>query len=164
METIKVRYIDESIEELEFIGGYGHSTRVDVRASRIKIDGKDVAWKEGADGKKYIEYPKGAELKVYLGFAMELPPLTEAITSPRGSSYKNYGTIQVNSSGVVDTNYSGDEDEWFLPLLSMKRGRICHNDRVGQFKITEVMKEYKFKKVKKLGNKGRGGHGSTGKQ
>ena len=40
--------------------------------------------------------------------------------------------------------------------------KIKRNDRICQFRIEKKQPKIKFFKVEKLGNKNRGGHGSTG--
>lgn len=45
----------------------------------------------------------------------------------------------------------------------MRDGTINRFDRVCQFRIWEKQPEFEFEEVDKLGNKDRGGYGSTGK-
>lgn len=61
---------------------------------------------------------KAGEFKyIPLGVAMELPVGCEAIVVPRSSTFAKYGIIQVNSMGVIDSSYRGDNDWWHFPRL-----------------------------------------------
>ena len=86
----------------------------------------------------------------------------EAIVAPRSSTFKNFKIIQVNSTGVVDNKYCGDNDQWFMPVLAIENTVIKKNDRICQFRIQECNPIINFIEVDHLGNEDRGGHGSTG--
>lgn len=178
---VRIRYIDKEMPKLEHIGGNKKSTWIDVRASRVKINGEWVDWQEGVvqqlavdtetgdtiveseqPVKQAIGYNAGDYIQVYLGFAMELPEGKEAYTAPRGSTFKNYGLIQTNSWGIIDEAFRGDDDEWFIPFFALRSGVIERYDRVGQFRIVDKMEDVEFLEVEELGNENRGGHGSTG--
>lgn len=103
-------------------------------------------------------------VKLPLGVAMELPEGYEAYAAPRGSTFKNYRVIQVNSPGVVDESYKGDNDQWFIPLLSFGFRKIKKGDRICQFRIQQKQPPIEFEEVEHLGNPDRGGYGSTGKK
>ena len=95
--TIKVRYLSDKIQPLEYIDG--KSDWVDLRAA------EDVELKAG-------------EFKLIpLGIAMQLPKGYEAIVAPRSSTYKNFGIRQTNSIGVIDETYCGDNDQWYFPAV-----------------------------------------------
>jgi dUTP pyrophosphatase len=111
-----------------------------------------------------VQYKAGEFIKLPLGVAMELPKGYEAHVVPRSSSFKNFGTIQVNGFGVIDESYKGDNDQWFIPLYALRDGEIKQGDRVCQFRIVRKMpRNVGFRAVEYLGNEDRGGHGSTGK-
>lgn len=110
-----------------------------------------------------------------LGIGMKLPKGYEAIVAPRSSSYKNYGFIVPNSIGIIDHSYSGPSDEWNLPIIPIKDGRVKMYDRVCQFRIQlnqfatpwQKLKwvlgfKPKFEFVDDYEGKNRGGFGSTG--
>ncbi len=144
MKKIKIKYISDKIEKLQYIEN--KSDWIDLRAS------EEVTLKAG-------------EFKLIpLGIAMELPSGYEAHVVPRSSTFKNYGVIQTNSMGVIDETYCGDNDQWFFPALAMRDTIIHMNDRICQFRIMEHQPQIEFTEVSDLGNKDRGGHGSTGKQ
>ncbi len=119
---------------------------------------------------------------VPLGFALEMPKGYEGHLAPRSSTFKTWGVIQTNGVGVIDESYSGDNDEWKMPLYCLQHRDDCElvydenrvgtkrygtwirkGDKVGQFRIMETMKEIEFEEVAKLENEDRGGFGSTGK-
>ena len=154
---IKIKYIDKNMPKLEHIGGNKNSNWIDVRASRVIINGREIKFIRNG-----IEYKAGDFLQIYLGFALELPKGYEGHTAPRGSTFKNFGLIQTNSVGVADEAFCGDNDEWFMPLYALKGGVIEKYDRIGQFRIMEKMPDISFEEVESLGNPDRGSQGSTG--
>lgn len=131
---------------------------IDVKAVNIRINDVAVPW---VDGK--IKYKAGDVLKVFLGFAMELPAGFEAHVAPRGSTFKVYGWIQTNSVGIVDNSFCGDDDEWFVPFLAMRDGEVEIYERVAQTRLFEKCPPLKFRAVRRLTGMNRGSMGSTGK-
>lgn len=117
----------------------------------------------------------GERAMVPLGFALELPEGWEGHLAPRSSTFKTWGIIQTNSVGVVDDTYIGDNDQWHMPVYCLQ-GKDIENengeevkgtwirkgDKIGQFRIMEVMPEIEFEEVESFGNKDRGGFGTTG--
>ncbi|MBI5997143.1 dUTP diphosphatase [Clostridium perfringens] len=117
----------------------------------------------------------GERAMVPLGFALELPEGWEGHLAPRSSTFKTWGIIQTNSVGVVDDTYIGDNDQWHMPVyclqgkdLESENGQevkgtwIRKGDKIGQFRIMEVMPEIEFEEVESFGNEDRGGFGTTG--
>lgn len=139
---IRIKYFSEQVERLRYIGG--KSDWIDLRAS------EDVSMK------------KGEFRLIPLGIAMELPKGYEAQVVPRSSTFKNFGLLQVNSMGVIDESYCGDNDQWFFPALAVRDTEIRRNDRICQFRITAHQPEITFETVEKLDGQDRGGFGSTG--
>ena len=104
-----------------------------------------------------------------LGFALELPQGGEGHLAPRSSTFKTWGIIQTNSVGVVDDTYIGDNDQWHMPVYCLQAKDengtwIRKGDKIGQFRIMEVMPEIEFEEVEFFNNTDRGGFGSTGKR
>lgn len=97
-----------------------------------------------------------------LGIAMQLPCGYEAYIAPRSSTFKKWGIIQTNSIAVIDESYCGDNDEWKMPIYAMRDTHISKGDRICQFRIMESQPRIEFKTVEILGNKDRGGFGTTG--
>lgn len=142
MERIKIKYLKD-IEKIEKIS---KGDWIDLRAA------EDVELKSG-------------EFKIIpLGIAMEIPRGYEARLAPRSSTFKKWGVIQTNSIGVIDNSYSGDNDEWGMPVIAMRDTKINKNDRICQFRIVESQPEIEFVEVDTLGNADRGGFGSTGEK
>lgn len=110
-----------------------------------------------------VEMKQGEFKLIPLGIAMKLPLGYEAHVVPRSSTFKNWGIIQVNSMGIIDNSYSGNNDQWFFPALAMRDTVINKNDRICQFRIMKVQPQVQFMEVEKLNDVNRGGHGSTGK-
>lgn len=105
---------------------------------------------------------KGEKALLRLGVAMKLPDGYEAILAPRSSTFKNYGIIQTNGIGIIDSTYCGNNDEWMMPVLATREVMIHKNDRICQFRIQKKQPTIKFVVVDKLGDEDRGGFGSTG--
>ena len=144
METIKIKYFNDKLEKLAYIDG--KSDWIDLRAA------EDVDLKQG-------------EFKLIpLGVAMQLPKGYEAHIVPRSSTFKNFGIIQTNHQGVIDSSYCGDNDEWKMPVYAMRDTHIEVNDRICQFRIMENQPKIQFEEVKALTGVDRGGFGTTGKQ
>lgn len=144
MPQIRIKYFTGAIERLTYIDG--KSDWIDLRAS------EEVTLKAG----EFCLIP--------LGVAMELPEGYEAHVVPRSSTFKNYGIIQTNSCGIIDGTYCGDDDMWRMPVYAVRDTVIHVNDRICQFRIFENQPKITFDEVESLGNKNRGGFGSTGKQ
>ena len=144
MQKIKIKYFTDKIEPMDYIEG--KSDWIDMRAS------EEVTLKAG----EFALIP--------LGVAMELPKGYEAHLVPRSSTFKNWGIIQTNSVGIVDGSYCGDNDMWRMPVYAVRDTVIHVNDRICQFRIFENQPKITFDEVESLGNKNRGGFGSTGKQ
>lgn len=120
--------------------------------------------------------PQGERAMINLGFALELPQGWEGHLAVRSSTFKTWGVIQTNGVGVVDDTYIGDNDIWHMPVYCLqgkdvewisettgKQGTwIRKGDKIGQFRIMEVMPEIEFEEVESFGNADRGGFGSTG--
>ena len=144
MENIRIKYFTDEIDKLAYIDG--KSDWIDLRASET------------------VELKAGEFKLIPLGVAMELPKGYEAHVVPRSSTFKNYGLLQVNSCGIIDGSYCGDEDMWRMPVYATHDTVIHVNDRICQFRIVENQPKIVFEEVSALGNSNRGGFGSTGKQ
>ena len=115
--------------------------------------------------------PEGEKMMIPLGVAMQLPEGYEAHVVPRSSTFKTWGIIQTNHVGIIDNSYCGDNDQWFYPAYCLEPKNFIDNqygtlirkgDKIAQFRIIEVQPKLEFEKVELLGNKDRGGFGSTG--
>lgn len=143
-EKIRIKYFTEGIGKLAYIDG--KSDWIDLRAAET------------------VELKAGDFKLISLGVAMELPKGYEAHVVPRSSTFKNYGILQVNSCGIIDGSYCGDEDLWYMPVYATRDTIVRKNDRICQFRIVENQPKLEFEEVERLDNRNRGGFGSTGKQ
>ena len=139
---IKVKYFDKEIDKIENIEG--KSDWYDLRAAdTIKL--------------------KAGEFKLIpLGVGMILPDGYEANIVPRSSTFKNYGLLQTNSFAVIDNSYSGDNDQWMMPVYATRDAVINKNDRICQFRINKIQPVFEVEEVEHLNDKDRNGFGSTG--
>ena len=142
-EQIKIQYKDDTIERLKYIDG--KSDWIDLRAA------------------EKIELKQGEFKLIPLGVAMQLPKGYEAHIVPRSSTYKNFGIIQTNHTGIVDESYCGPNDWWYMPAYALRDTVIEKNDRICQFRIQKHQPEVLFEEVEALTGQDRGGIGSTGK-
>lgn len=143
METIKIKYFDNEIDKIEKIN---KGDWVDLRSAET------------------VQLKKGEFHLIPLGVGMKLPNGYEANIVPRSSTYKNFKILQTNSFAVIDNSYSGDNDQWMLPVVALDDTIIHKNDRICQFRINKVQPEIEFVEVEHLDDTDRGGIGSTGKQ
>ena len=141
-ETIRIKYFHPEMEKLTYIDG--KSDWIDLRcAQRTEL--------------------KAGEFKLIpLGVAMALPQGYEAHIVPRSSTFKKWGILQVNSMGVIDNSYSGDNDQWMMPVYATRDVVIEFGDRICQFRIMENQPKIEFCEVEHLEGADRGGFGSTG--
>lgn len=144
MMEIQIKYFDNEIDKLCYIEG--KSDWIDLRAA------------------KDVELKKGDFALIPLGVGMKLPEGYEAHVVPRSSTFKNFGIIQTNHQGVIDSSYCGDNDQWFMPALAVRDTKICKNDRICQFRIMKNQPPITFVETSVLSGENRGGHGSTGIQ
>lgn len=144
MAEIRIRYLSDSIDSLEYIDG--KSDWIDLRAAQE------------------ISLKKGDFALIPLGVAMQLPEGYEANVVPRSSTFKNYGLIQTNSFGVIDESFCGDHDEWKFPVYATRDTVVHVNDRICQFRIVRHQPHIDFIPCEHLDGQDRGGFGSTGRQ
>lgn len=110
-----------------------------------------------------VDMAAGEFKLIPLGVGMKLPEGYEAHVAPRSSTFKNFGIIQLNSVGVIDNSYCGEQDEWKLPAYALRAAHIKKNDRICQFRIMQKQPELELEEVAHLDDTSRGGFGSTGK-
>lgn len=109
-----------------------------------------------------IEMNAGEFRKIRLGVAMQLPPGYEAIIAPRSSTFDKWGIIFLNSIGIIDNLYCGDNDEWHVAVMALRKTKIYKNDRICQFRILHGQPRCNFVEVEHMDAPDRGGFGSTG--
>jgi len=144
LETIKIKYIDKRLERLDYIDG--KSDWIDLRSAED------------------VDLKKGEFRLISLGVAMKLPEGYEAHMVPRSSTFRNFGIIQTNHMGVIDSSYCGDNDIWRYPVLAVRDTHISFGDRICQFRIMKNQPAICFEETEHLSSEDRGGFGSTGKK
>lgn len=103
---------------------------------------------------------------------IKLVPLNVIIKTPKGyalhlmsrsSTPLKRGLIVANGVGLIDQDYTGEEDEIKIQFLNIsgKTQIVEKGERLGQGVFVKVGVA-KFKEVSKMSKKSRGGHGSTG--
>lgn len=138
---IKVKYHNQYFEKLKVIP---NGDWVDLRAA------------------ERVELKTGEFKIISLGVSMKLPEGYEAHIVPRSSTFKRYGVLQVNSMGIIDNSYCGENDIWGFPALAMRDTVIDAGDRICQFRIMKKMEPVEFIEVAHMEDADRGGFGSTG--
>lgn len=141
---IKIKYFSKDIDKLSFVGGRDKSDWIDLRSAED------------------IELKKGEFHLIPLGIGMKLPKGYEANIVPRSSTYKNFKILQTNCFAVIDNSYSGNEDQWMMPVVAMEDTVIHKNDRICQFRINKIQPTIKLEEVENLDDASRGGIGSSG--
>jgi len=99
---------------------------------------------------------------VPLNVALELPENHWVLMSARSSLHKK-GVMMANGIGVGDEDYCGDNDEYRAALLNYTKAPVTieRGERIVQM-IVMHREPVELEIVEKLGNKDRGGFGSTG--
>jgi len=103
---------------------------------------------------------------------MGLIPLNVVVKTPKGYGFFLYsrsstpmkkGLIVANSVGIIDQDYSGEDDEVKLCVLNVtkKTVKVERGERIAQAVIMKVEKPI-LTAVKKMSGKSRGGFGTTG--
>lgn len=139
---LRIKYFDKNIEKLK------KTEKGDWIDLRSAID---------------ISLKKGDFALIPLGVGMVIPDGYEAHIVPRSSTFKNWKIIQTNSVGIIDNSYSGENDQWMMPVYAVEDTEIKKNDRICQFRILEKMTALEIQEVEHLNDVSRGGFGSTGK-
>lgn len=138
---IKIKYHNQNIEKVSSIK---QGDWIDLRsAENIKLNGGDSAI-------------------ISLGVSMKLPDGYEAHVAPRSSTFKNWGIIQTNGTGIIDNSYCGENDIWKMPVFALRDSEIRAGDRICQFRIVKKMEPVEFVEVEHMDAADRGGFGSTG--
>lgn len=150
------------------VGGIVHDIKSKKNHVKIKLLCEDCAPEQHGDwidlkSAENIQYTAGQSFMIPLGVAMEVPKGYEVHLVPRSSTWKNHMLMQTNSVGIVDHDYCGDDDELKMPVVAGGVGMIKKGERICQIKLVPVQPKVNFEYVETLGNKSRGGFGSTGK-
>lgn len=109
----------------------------------------------------YTIMPKSVCL-VDTGTVLKAPAGTCIILAPRSSTFKNYGLMLVNSVGIIDQDYCGDNDTLKFAYINMRDepATIKHGDRIGQAVVVQIQKP-ELEQVENMDSEDRGGFGTT---
>lgn len=156
---ISIKYFDENVPRIE---KFEQGDWIDLRICDAVINNsRPVDWSESTP----ILLQRWDEVKFSLGIGMKLPKDCEAHIVPRSSTFRKFGLILVNSMGIIDESYCGDEDQWFAVTLVLREHiHIFKYERLFQFRIITKMPPINFITTDKLNDKSRGGYGSTDKK
>jgi len=85
------------------------------------------------------------------------------VIAPRSGTFKNYGLMQVNSIGIIDQDYCGDNDTVKFAYINMRKEPVVieKGERIGQGMFVKIEKT-EFELVDTMGATDRGGFGTTG--
>ncbi len=105
---------------------------------------------------------RNGEVKVIpLGISIEIPDGFTAYVLPRSSTPLKHGIMMVNSMGVIDQQYNGDDDIIGFVAMALRDTVIEAGTRIAQMAVYKSPEAIDFVSVTSLGNTNRGGFGST---
>ena len=110
-----------------------------------------------------VVFAPGEWKLVDTGTVMATPEWYCLVIAPRSGTFKNYGLMQVNSIGIIDQDYCGDADSVKFAYINMKKEEVTikKGERIGQGMFVKIEKP-EFILVDMMGEKNRGGFGTTG--
>ena len=154
MKFMKIRYNVDATADLT----------IDIKYLPNAHELEQVDWGSWIDLYTYeeVSLKQGDQKYINLGVAMKLPKGCEAIMAPRSSTFKNWGILQSNSIGVIDSTYCGNNDIWMFPAYATKTITIPAGTRICQFRVQKEQPKITFQKVEALEDPSRGGLGSSG--
>jgi len=99
------------------------------------------------------------------GVVVETPVGHVLQISPRSGTFKNFGIMLVNSVGVIDQDYCGENDTVKFAYINMRQEPVTieAGTRIGQGMFLKIEKP-EFEIVESMANADRGGFGSTGQK
>jgi dUTP pyrophosphatase len=112
--------------------------------------------------RKNTTIPAGQVGYIPLNVALEVPANYWVLIAARSSLHKK-GLMFANGIGIGDEDYCGDDDEYRAAVFNFtnKPVLITKGERVAQL-IVLPRDKITLEEVKTLGNKSRGGFGTTG--
>ncbi len=111
-----------------------------------------------------VTIPAGETGMVPLNIAVELPPGHWLLVAARSSLHKK-GLLLANGIGIGDSDFCGDDDEYHAALYNRTSAPVTveRGERICQMMVLPV-ERVELIEVTTLGNKTRGGFGSTGRK
>ncbi|HVN26304.1 MAG TPA: dUTP diphosphatase [Candidatus Paceibacterota bacterium] len=118
----------------------------------------DLAAREGA-----VIAP-GTVGYVPVNIALETPPDHFLLVAARSSTHKK-GLMMANGIGVVDSDFRGDGDEIRVACYNFTQAPVTieKGERIAQGTFVRISKA-EWDETDRLGNKARGGFGTTGER
>lgn len=162
MKSIMVKYFDKELSKLEV---KEHGDCIDLRVSNVvRVDNTTLPMKASNARENFpVTYKKGEVLLIGLGVGMKLPEGYKSNLYARSGLFKNFGFILVNSVGIIDNMYSGENDEWRAMVYCTIDGVLDYGERLFQFEPVPVhTKKFNYIETELLDTISRGGFGSTG--
>jgi dUTP pyrophosphatase len=100
--------------------------------------------------------------KIPVNIAVEIPKGCFVLMAARSSTHK-LGLIPANGIAIGDEDYCGDNDEYSFLVYNVTDSEVLveRGSRVAQLMVLNI-ERIEFQEVDVLGNKDRGGIGSTG--
>lgn len=94
---------------------------------------------------------------------VQVPTEYMLMIAARSSTPIKKGLILRNGIGIVDQDYYGPDDELRLHMYNFTENdvKVARGERLGQAILIKIAK-VKFEEVDQIGDKSRGGFGSTG--
>ena len=153
METY-VKYIDNTLPKLEYIGGFGNSLGLDLYA--------------GEDS----EISAGEYKLIKSNVVMKIPKNYALLVLPKSSTFKKFELMYGNHVGLIDSTYCGNGDiigfGVFKPMTKINIEKIMKDedektyikkgDYIGQLLLVKV-EEMNLIEVEEMDNVNRGGFG-----
>lgn len=93
---------------------------------------------------------------------VETPVWFVLLTAPRSSTFKKFWLIQVNSCGIIDQDYCGDNDTVKFPFMNLRKEPVTLNvgERIWQWMFVKIEKP-EIEVVETMWNKERWGFWTT---
>lgn len=112
--------------------------------------------------RKEVVVPPGAVGYVPLNIAVETPPGHFLLIAARSSTHKK-GVMMANGIGIIDPDFSGDEDEITAACYNFTSAPVTieRGFRIGQGMFVPAP-AFAWNEVDALPNRSRGGFGTTG--
>ena len=167
---IKVKLFDKECK-FEFIK---KGEWIDLRAAEdVTIEGPHSLTLDKTTNRRKVVF---STYDIPLGIGMKLPKGIEAHILPRSGTYKDWFIMMRNSEGIIDSSYSGPDDQWKFAAIAMDTAVIKKGDRICQFRLEPSQKatvlqkimwlftrKIEFDFVRDYDGVNRGGFGSTGR-
>ena len=100
--------------------------------------------------------------RIPVNIALEIPSNCFVLMAARSSTHK-LGLIPANGIGIGDQDYCGDNDEYSFLVYNVTNNDVLVEKgyRIAQLMVLNI-ERIEIEEVENLGNKDRGGIGSTG--